>query len=72
MSHDHDHTPSPLQSYMHYPELFGDSWKGFSKFPIKRLADFEGKRVMVSSISSSMYPHDDCFYAVSHFLDVFQ
>ena len=34
---------------MPYNDLFKESWRAFTDHPIKRLSDFDGKRVGVSS-----------------------
>jgi len=38
-------TITVLQSYRPYFDLFADTWKAFSRYPVMRLSDFEGKRV---------------------------
>ena len=43
-----------MQSYRPYIDLFGETWKAFSRHPVKRLSDFEGKRVsqLIKSITN--------------------
>ena len=47
--------PSSLQSYRPYIDLFSETWKAFSRHPVKRLSDFEGKRVSTSQISEDYF-----------------
>ena len=35
----------PLQSYNGYGDMFSETWQAFSRHPLQRLSDYEGKRV---------------------------
>ena len=34
-----------FQSGMAYGDLFADTWKAFTDHPVRRLSDYDGKRV---------------------------
>ena len=42
-----------FQSPMGYNDLFEESWRAFTDHPIKRLSDYDGKRVRLSILSFS-------------------
>ena len=60
-----------MQSRLYYSDLFADTWKAFSHYPVKRLSDYAGKKVeeMPTLCCVHMFKISLCF--CHHFFQVF-